>query len=66
MLVTDAAAQPVPATGPRAWLRQAENLLLSVVLITLIVMPLLEAFLRKAFQFGIPGATVLVQHFTLI
>lgn len=66
MLVTAAAAESVPATGLRARLRQAENLLLSVVLITLIGMPLLEAFLRKAFQVGIPGATVLVQHFTLI
>ena len=66
MLVTAAAAESVPAAGLRARLRQAENLLLSVVLITLIGMPLLEAFLRKAFQVGIPGATVLVQHFTLI
>ena len=66
MLVTDTAAQPVPDSGPRAWLRQAENLLLSVVLITLMVTPLLEAFLRKSFHVGIPGATVLVQHFTLI
>jgi len=66
MLVTAAAAESVPTTGLRARLRQAENLLLSVVLITLIGMPLLEAFLRKAFQVGIPGATVLVQHFTLI
>jgi tripartite ATP-independent transporter DctM subunit len=66
MLVTDSANQPPPASGPRAWLRQGENLVLCSILVALMVLPLLEAFLRKAFQTGIPGATALVQHFTLI
>jgi tripartite ATP-independent transporter DctM subunit len=66
MLVTDAAAPAAPPTGLRLWLRQGENLLLCFILVALMVLPLLEAFLRKAFQTGIPGATALVQHFTLI
>ena len=55
-----------PATGPRAWLRQGENLLIGLVLLLLMVLPLLEAFLRKAFHTGVPGAPAIVQHFTLI
>ncbi len=66
MLVTDSAPQPVPASGPRAWLRQGENLLLGLVLVLLMTLPLLEALLRKAFSTGIPGAPAIVQHFTLI
>ncbi|MBI5799872.1 MAG: TRAP transporter small permease subunit, partial [Verrucomicrobia bacterium] len=66
MLVTDAAPASAPPTGPRLWLRQGENLLLSSILVALMVLPLLEAFLRKAFHSGIPGATALVQHCTLI
>lgn len=55
-----------PLTGPRAWLRQGENLVLCSILVALMVLPLLEAFLRKAFHSGIPGATALVQHCTLL
>ncbi|MEN9575867.1 MAG: hypothetical protein RL514_3722 [Verrucomicrobiota bacterium] len=56
----------VPLTGLRLWLRQGENLLLCSILVALMVLPLLEAFLRKAFASGIPGATTLVQHCTLL
>lgn len=65
-LPTNAAPPAAPPTGLRLWLRQGENLLLCSILVALMVLPLLEAFLRKAFQTGIPGATALVQHFTLI
>lgn len=66
MLVTDAAPQSAPPTGLRLWLRQGENLILCSVLVVLMGLPLLEAFLRKAFSAGIPGATTLVQHCTLL
>ena len=65
-LPTSAEPSAAPLTGYRAWLRQGENLLLCSVLVALMVLPLLEAFLRKAFHTGIPGATAIVQHFTLI
>lgn len=65
-LLTSAETPAAPPTGLRRWLRQGENLLLCAVLVALIVLPLLEAFLRKAFHAGIPGATALVQHCTLI
>ncbi|MFA6546667.1 MAG: TRAP transporter large permease subunit, partial [Limisphaerales bacterium] len=65
-LPTSDEAPAAPPTGLRLWLRQGENLLLSTILVVLMVLPLLEAFLRKAFTTGIPGATALVQHFTLI
>ncbi len=63
----DSAETPAaPLTGLRAWLRQGENLLLSFILVALMVLPLLEALLRKVSMTGIPGATAIVQHFTLI
>ena len=65
-LPTSPEAPAAPPTGLRLWLRQGENLLLCSILVALMVLPLLEAFLRKAFHTGIPGATTLVQHFTLI
>ena len=58
--------EAAPTTGLRLWLRQGENLLLCSILVALMVLPLLEAFLRKAFASGIPGATTLVQHCTLL
>ena len=58
--------EAAPPTGLRLWLRQGENLLLCSILVALMVLPLLEAFLRKAFASGIPGATTLVQHCTLL
>ncbi len=58
--------EAAPPTGLRLWLRQGENLILCSILVALMVLPLLEAFLRKAFASGIPGATTLVQHFTLL
>ena len=47
-------------------LKTSENLLLVAVLTALMLLPLAEAFLRKFFEQGIPGAAAITQHFTLI
>ena len=65
-LPTDTQTAAAPPTGFRLWLRQGENLLLGSILVALMTLPLVEAFLRKAFASGIPGATTLVQHCTLL
>ncbi len=56
----------IPQTGPLAWLRKGENLILTLALATLVLLPLLEALLRKFFNSGIPGAIHITQNFTLI
>ncbi len=60
-------AQPgseVPAA--RRWLAAAENLLLTFCLAVMVLLPLVEAVLRKFVPRGISGATAIEQHFTLI
>ena len=52
--------------GWRRWLRGGEDLLISVTLAALVVLPLAEILLRKLFQSGISGATAFEQHFTLL
>ncbi len=47
-------------------LKTSENLLLVAVLTALMLLPLAEAFLRRFFEQGIPGAAAITQHFTLI
>ena len=58
--------QPAPTgAGWRPWLRDAENLLISLALAALVLLPLLEIVLRKFFRAGIGGATAFEQHLTL-
>ncbi len=57
---------PAARAGSRSWLRQGENYLLSLVLTTMMVLPLAEIVLRKLFHFGIANSTALVQHLTLL
>jgi tripartite ATP-independent transporter DctM subunit len=52
--------------GCRGWLRDFENLLVSLALAALVLLPLGEIVLRKLFQTGISGATALEQHLTLL
>src|SRR5215470_15155081 len=52
--------------APGGVLLRAENLLLSVALVALVLLPLTEALLRKLLHAGIPGSTAFVQHLTLI
>lgn len=52
-------------TGPRRWLREAENSLVVVSLAAMTLLPLLEIVLRKLFQTGISNVSAIVQHLTL-
>ena len=58
--------QPAPSDeGWRFWLREVENLLVSLALAALVLLPLGEVVLRKLFQTSIGGATAFQQHLTL-
>lgn len=50
----------------RAWLKTAENAVVSVALLAMMLIPLAESFLRRAFQMGIPASTTIVQHTVLV
>ena len=48
------------------WLKTAENAVVSVALLAMMLIPLAESFLRRAFQMGIPASTTIVQHMVLV
>ncbi len=48
------------------WLRSGENGVVVFVLAALVLVPLVEILLRKAFNAGIAGSGSFVQHFTLL
>ena len=52
-------------TGPKRWLREAENSLVVVALAAMTVLPLLEILLRKVAHTGISNVGAIVQHLTL-
>jgi tripartite ATP-independent transporter DctM subunit len=56
---------PAPG-GPRGWLIRGENTLLALALAAMALIPILEMILRSALSRGIPGATALTQHLTLV
>ena len=51
--------------GWRTLLHKSENVVLSVALGAMAVLPLAEIALRTTFGFGIPGSSSIVQHLTL-
>ena len=58
-----------PQTEPTGWrraFRDAENLGVTAALLAMMLLPVAEAVLRKTTRVGIVGATVIVQHLTLI
>ena len=69
-MTTEAAALAAPppptATGWRRLGAQAEDLILTLGLAAMMVLPLLEALLRKTLQTGISGQTAIEQHLVLI
>jgi C4-dicarboxylate transporter, DctM subunit len=54
------------ALATRGWLRSTENLALTLVLLAMVVLPLLEALLRKLLHTGIVGEPSIVQHLGLL
>lgn len=54
------------AKGWRGTLHRAEDLIITLCLAAMIVLPLAEILLRKIFHTGITGASAFLQHFTLI
>ncbi len=53
-------------TGWRRFVRDAENLGVTLALLAMMLLPVVESVLRKTLHTGISGATTIVQHFTLI
>jgi C4-dicarboxylate transporter, DctM subunit len=54
-----------PAAGKPS-LKTFENALVSLALSAMILIPLAESFLRRAFHIGIPASTTIVQHLVLV
>jgi tripartite ATP-independent transporter DctM subunit len=52
--------------GWRGHLRSSENLLLTLALAAMVLLPLAAVFFRKAFGIGISGASAIVQHLVLV
>jgi C4-dicarboxylate transporter, DctM subunit len=61
-----AAGDAVATTGPWRLLREAENLLLVIPLVVMLLLPVTEIILRMVFNTGISGSSSIVQHLTLI
>jgi C4-dicarboxylate transporter DctM subunit len=57
----------LPDSGAKkTWLKTAENSVVSLALFAMVVIPLAESFLRRAFHVGIPASTTIVQHMVLV
>ncbi len=54
------------SAGARAVLRQAEDRLLSLTLLVMVVLPVTEVVLRSLWSLGIPSLSVIVQHLVLV
>lgn len=54
------------ATKWAAWFHHTENILVSLALATMILLPLAEAFSRRVFGFSIPGSISITQHMVLV
>ncbi len=65
MSVEPSAAQSEP-TGWRRGLRTTENLGVTLALLAMMLLPVAEILLRKTLHTGISGASIIVQHLTLV
>lgn len=54
------------AASRQTWLKTVENAVVSVALFAMVLIPLAESFLRRAFHTGIPASTTIVQHMVLV
>jgi len=62
------ANEPTAGSPPPAWsrvLRQSEDLLTALVLALMLLLPLVESFLRRFFHTGIASSMTFVQHLVL-
>jgi C4-dicarboxylate transporter DctM subunit len=57
--------EPVPRTGIAALAAAVEDSIASLALLIMVVLPLLEIVVRRAFGVGVPGSGPIVQHLTL-
>ena len=57
---------PDSPAPPQGWPCRAENLLLVVPLLAMMLLPVVEILLRRFFNTGISGSSTIVQHLTLI
>jgi C4-dicarboxylate transporter DctM subunit len=57
--------EPVPRTGVAALAAAVEDSIASLALLIMVVLPLLEIVVRRAFGVGVPGSGPIVQHLTL-
>lgn len=58
--------RPAQLEGWRRILRSGENLIVTLALAVMVLLPLAEAALRKLFSTGISGASAIVQHLVLV
>jgi tripartite ATP-independent transporter DctM subunit len=68
-LFSSSAVSVVPAAGARGFvgrIRGAENVVVSLALGMMVILPLAEAGLRRTFRVSIPASTSIVQHMVLI
>src|SRR5262245_61318352 len=49
-----------------AWLSQGENLVVSLALAIMVLLPLAEAVLRRTLNISIPASVTIVQHMVLV
>lgn len=63
---TDGAELETPRSGWPSWLRAVENLVLTLAMTALALLPISESLLRKLFNSGLPGAISITQNLTLI
>jgi tripartite ATP-independent transporter DctM subunit len=59
-------AGTVARTGWRRWAAEAENSLLILPLLAMMLLPVLEILLRTIFKTGVSGSSTIVQHLTLM
>ena len=57
--------QPAPSPSTGCW-HQAENLLITLALAVMVVLPVLEIILRAGWNAGLAGSSTIVQHLTLV
>lgn len=61
-----ASLDALPLAGQWCWFQKAENLLLIVPLVAMMLLPVIEILMRSILHTGVSGSSTIVQHLTLI